>query len=189
MPPRQSAFASGVSLLVEAPANLRLVDATNTALNAGRIVVRVPPAAVGFAVDTPKARIVDLGTEFGVAVEPGRETVVQVFAGSVVAELKGPDASGGKSRRVTAGETVQIDISGSVELQRTAFSPTPSLPRAGMHALPQEETAVHITLPMGLTTCLLAVAGVAMAAAPAGPPTPASTSATRPAPPTASRPA
>jgi len=116
-------FASGVSLLVEAPANLKLVDATNTALNAGRVVVRVPPAAVGFAVDTPKARIVDQGTEFGVCVEPGRETVVQVFAGSVVAELKGPGASGEKSRRVAAGETMRIDASGPIELQRTAFSP------------------------------------------------------------------
>jgi len=116
-------FASGVNLLIEAPANLKLVDAASSALSAGRIVARVPPAAVGFAVDTPKARIVDMGTEFGVSVEPGRETVVQVFTGSVVAELKKPAPSSEKSRRLAAGETVRIDASGAVELQKVTFSP------------------------------------------------------------------
>jgi hypothetical protein len=117
------AFTSGVNLLVEAPANLELVDVASSALKAGRIVARVPPTAVGFAVDTPKAKIVDLGTEFGVSVEPGRETVVQVFAGTVVAELKSPGASAGKSRRLVAGETARIDASGAIELQKVAFSP------------------------------------------------------------------
>jgi hypothetical protein len=117
------AFASGVSLLVEAPANLKLVDATNIALNAGRVVVRVPPAAVGFAVDTPKARIVDQGTEFGLRVEPGRETIVQVFDGAVAVELRNPRASDRRSHRLAAGETMRIDASDAVELQRVAFSP------------------------------------------------------------------
>jgi len=116
-------LASGVNLLVEAPATIELIDAASSALNAGRIVARVPPAAVGFSVDTPKAKIVDLGTEFGVSVEPGRETVVQVFAGTVVAELKGPDAPVGKNHRIVAGETVRIDASGAVELQKVTFSP------------------------------------------------------------------
>ncbi len=116
-------LASGVSLLVEAPANLRLVDAAGTVLDAGRIVARVPPTAVGFAVDTPRARIVDRGTEFGVRVEPGRETIVQVFGGAVAVELKNPDASGRRSHRLAAGETMRIDASDAVELQRVAFSP------------------------------------------------------------------
>jgi len=116
-------LASGVNLLVEAPANLKLVDAASSALSAGRIVARVPSSAVGFAVDTPRARIVDRGTEFGVRVERERETIVQVFDGAVVVELRNPDASGRRSHRLVAGETMRIDASDAVELQRVAFSP------------------------------------------------------------------
>jgi len=115
-------LVNGVNLLVEAPAHLELVDADNSLLRAGRIVVRVPPTATGYAVDTPKARVVDRGTEFGVNVEADGETIVQVFDGVVVAELKNPDASGSRSRRIVAGETVRIDASDTVELQKVAFS-------------------------------------------------------------------
>jgi hypothetical protein len=115
-------LASGVDLLVEAPANLELVDVGNSVLRTGRLVVRVPPTARGYAVDTPRAKVVDLGTEFGVDVQADGETVVQVFAGAVVAELKEPDPSGEGSRRLVAGETVRIDAFGAVELQKVAFS-------------------------------------------------------------------
>ncbi len=115
--------ANGVDLLLEAPATLELIDAGNSVLTTGRIVARVPPAATGYVVDTPTARFVDLGTEFGVDVEPDRDTVVQVFDGVVVAELKNAGASGERSRRLVAGETVRIRASGTVELQRVLFSP------------------------------------------------------------------
>jgi len=116
-------LTSGVDLLVEAPAKLELVDVGNSVLRMGRLVVRVPATARGYAVDTPKAKVVDLGTEFGVDVQADGETVVQVFAGSVVAELKRPGPSGKRSRRLVAGETVHIAASDTVELQRVAFSP------------------------------------------------------------------
>jgi len=116
-------LANGVDLLLEAPAHLEIIDVANSALHAGRVVVRVPPTATGYAVDTPKARVVDLGTEFGVDVQADGETVVQVFAGTVVAELKTPDPSGQRNRRLVAGETVHIAASDVVELQRVAFSP------------------------------------------------------------------
>ncbi|MEA3368025.1 MAG: hypothetical protein U9R68_07930, partial [Planctomycetota bacterium] len=115
-------LANGVDLLLEAPANLEIVDVANSTLHAGRVVVRVPPTAKGYAVDTGTAKVIDMGTEFGVSVDPERETVVQVFAGAVVAELKKPDPSGKRSRRLVAGETARIDPSGTVELQQIAFS-------------------------------------------------------------------
>ena len=116
-------LSNGVDILVEAPVTMELVDAASSVLNAGRIVARVPPTAVGFAVDTPRARIVDRGTEFGVYVEPDRETIVQVFDGVVVVELSNPDAPGKRSRRLVAGETVRIDAFGVAEVQKVVFSP------------------------------------------------------------------
>ena len=116
-------LASGVDLLLEAPADMEIVDVSNSVLHTGRIVVRVPPTATGYAVDTPTVKVVDLGTEFGVRVEPGRETIVQVFDGAVVVELKNPDAPGRRSHRIVAGETLRIGASDAVELQRVAFSP------------------------------------------------------------------
>jgi len=115
-------LANGVDLLLEGPADLEIVHVANSALHAGRVVVRVPPMAKGYAVDTRTAKLIDMGTEFGVSVDPERETVVQVFAGTVVAELKKPDPSGRRSRRLVAGETARIEPSGTVELQQVAFS-------------------------------------------------------------------
>jgi len=115
-------LANGVDILIEAPASMQLVDAGSSVLNAGRVVARVPPTAVGYVIDTPKARVVDLGTEFGVCVEPDHETIVQVFAGTVVAELKTSAPADKRSHRLVAGETVRIDASGAVELQSVAFS-------------------------------------------------------------------
>jgi hypothetical protein len=115
-------LANGVDLLVEAPASLDLVDLSHSVLKTGRIVARVPPTGRGYAVDTPKAKFVDLGTEFGISVEPDQQTVVQVFDGVVIAELKKSDASGKRNHRIGAGETLRIGASDVVELQRVAFS-------------------------------------------------------------------
>jgi hypothetical protein len=113
---------NGVQVLVEGPARMELVGAGDSVLHAGKVVARVPPSGAGFAVDTPRARFVDLGTEFGVAVEPARETIAQVFDGVVVAELKDSATDGKRRRRLTAGETVRIDASDGVEWQEVAFS-------------------------------------------------------------------
>jgi len=115
-------LVNGVQILVEAPTIMELVDAGNSVLHAGRMVARVPRTGAGYSIDTPKARFVDLGTEFGVSVEPSRETVAQVFDGVVVAELKDSDAPGKRHRRIVAGETVCIDASDGGELQKVAFS-------------------------------------------------------------------
>ena len=115
-------LANGVDLLIEAPTRLEITDLAHSVLDTGRVVARVPPAARGYAVDTRKAKFIDLGTEFGISVEPDRETVAQVFDGVVVAEVKEPDASGKRSHRLVAGEMVRIDASRAVELQRVAFS-------------------------------------------------------------------
>jgi hypothetical protein len=54
-------------------------------------VAKVPQQAIGFSLDTPTARIVDLGTEFGVIVGLST-TEVHVLQGEVETEVKSPTA-------------------------------------------------------------------------------------------------
>lgn len=102
---------SGAVVLVEAPAVLDLLGPSRGFLHSGRIVVRVPPAAGGFSVETQQANLVDRGTEFGVGVGTAGETVVQVFDGVVEADFKRGARAG--SQRLTAGQTVRIDAADS----------------------------------------------------------------------------
>jgi hypothetical protein len=82
---------SGAEVILEAPARGELVSGTLLRLEQGRISVRVPEQAIGFRVLTPTAEIIDLGTEFGVAVEDDGASEVHVFRGQVVARRQGSD--------------------------------------------------------------------------------------------------
>jgi len=95
----------GAVVLVEAPAVLELIDGSHGFLHSGRVVIKVPPKATGFVMETRKARLLDQGTEFGVDVDTSGDTLVEVFDGVVMADCKD---EGGQTQRVTAGQTVQI---------------------------------------------------------------------------------
>ncbi|MBL9188888.1 MAG: FecR domain-containing protein [Opitutaceae bacterium] len=76
-------YANGVVILVEAPARFELRDPATLWLGEGNISARVPEGARGFAVETASARIVDLGTEFGVSAK-ATSSEVHVFKGEVL---------------------------------------------------------------------------------------------------------
>lgn len=83
-------LSNGVRVVLEAPVQFNLHSAEKVNLKFGRLVAYVPPAATGFVIETPHSRVVDLGTEFGVGVNDGGETEVQVFRGEVITQVKGP---------------------------------------------------------------------------------------------------
>jgi hypothetical protein len=68
-------------IVFEAPAEFEFISANQVALNYGRLYAISPEGAVGFTVDTPGTRIVDLGTEFGVKVEVTGATEVHMIKG------------------------------------------------------------------------------------------------------------
>jgi cellulase/cellobiase CelA1/ferric-dicitrate binding protein FerR (iron transport regulator) len=76
-------LASGVLLDVRAPAEVKLMDAMQVRLLAGRVSAVVPVAARGFTVETPAGRVTDLGTRFGVEAGPTNVVEVHVFEGRV----------------------------------------------------------------------------------------------------------
>jgi len=100
-------FGDGAVLVLEGPAQLELKSASRGFLHSGRAVAQVPPKAVGFVLETARADVLDLGTEFGVSVDGAGDTLVQVFDGVVVTDFKDgkPSAEG---RRLTAGQAVGI---------------------------------------------------------------------------------
>jgi len=80
-------FDSGVKVVVEAPADLEIEAANRVHLYAGKAVARVPKRGRGFTLDSPRGRLVDLGTEFGVSVGKNGATEVHVLDGVVEASL------------------------------------------------------------------------------------------------------
>ena len=94
----------GALLLLEAPARFEISGRRHAFLHRGRLVAQVPPAAVGYTVETPETSVVDLGTEFGLGVDPAGTTTLQVFMGAVVHRMKG----GVREERLVAGESREI---------------------------------------------------------------------------------
>ena len=76
-------FPHGATAVVEAPATVRVVSGSEMALLSGRVAATVPQDARGFTVTAAACRVVDLGTEFGVAVDPNGRTDVAVLRGVV----------------------------------------------------------------------------------------------------------
>ncbi len=76
-------FATGVQLLIEAPALFRMVSPELVILSEGRVAAHVPPEGIGFRIETPSAEIVDFGTDFAVDVGLDRASEVHVFSGEV----------------------------------------------------------------------------------------------------------
>lgn len=76
-------FYSGASMTLEAPCEVELLGVDEARCLRGRVRVRVSPHARGFRLHAPDARLVDLGTEFGVMVDEGGRSEVHVFEGEV----------------------------------------------------------------------------------------------------------
>jgi hypothetical protein len=109
-------FYNGVNMVVEGPADIRLVTVGMAQLDAGRISADVPTVARGFSVLTPHLTAVDLGTAFGILVD-GHHEEVHVFTGHVT--LK---STSGPAHEIHAGEAMQVI--GASEPESIPFHPT-----------------------------------------------------------------
>ena len=116
-------FASGARLVVEGPAKFTIESESSAALTTGALTATVPRQAVGFAVNTPAARLVDLGTEFAVRVQPDQSFEMHVFVGLV--ELQLQSAKGRVANaplRLSEGVAVKYDSS-LHDVQAIAYNP------------------------------------------------------------------
>jgi len=99
-------FASGARLVLEGPAEVTLESAMRVALGHGKVGATVPESAHGFTVLSPRGEVIDLGTEFGVAVGDDGDTAVRVFEGEVIAR----DKAGQKN--LLRDQAARIDAAG-----------------------------------------------------------------------------
>tara|TARA_B100000927_G_scaffold113354_2_gene91662 strand:- start:14447 stop:15958 length:1512 start_codon:yes stop_codon:yes gene_type:complete len=81
-------FETGVTLLIEAPAEFRMASSELVELSSGRVSAHVPPEGIGFTIKTPSAEVVDYGTDFAVEVGKDRSSEVHVFEGEVKVQLR-----------------------------------------------------------------------------------------------------
>lgn len=76
-------FDQGAVVTVDGPVEFRPLSTGQLELRRGRLLASVPQQAIGFTVSTPTSQVVDLGTEFEVAVNDEGESDVQVLRGEI----------------------------------------------------------------------------------------------------------
>ncbi|HEY8505100.1 MAG TPA: FecR family protein [Gemmataceae bacterium] len=126
-------FRCGARVVLEGPARLELVSGSSARLTSGRLTARVEEPAAGFRIESPQGRIIDLGTEFGVAVSDRGTTEVYVFDGKVeahpVAGAAGVSLTRDEAARIAGGKVTRRPGAGGERFVRAIVPPPVIVPR------------------------------------------------------------
>lgn len=143
---------TGVSIDLEGPADLELLSDEKVFCHKGRLRARVPEGSEGFVVSGPGAAVIDMGTEFGLNVDPDGTTRGKVFQGKVEAALTTRTGVYRRSRIINdKGRPFEINPRvGSIEADtspedfvrradraRPALELDPGYPAAVLHSRPR----------------------------------------------------
>ncbi|HOK96222.1 MAG TPA: NPCBM/NEW2 domain-containing protein [Anaerohalosphaeraceae bacterium] len=108
-------FGYGADVIIEAPCEFACKSNGTLELKSGKAFASVPPEAIGFIIETPSSRMIDLGTEFGVEVEPCGSSSINVFQGQTQLVSRSPSKQV-KSVILTKNQSRKIDIqTGTIE--------------------------------------------------------------------------
>lgn len=124
-------FASGVKSIVEAPAELTLLDDNKVYLAHGKAWFQVPEEAIGFTVESPQMEVIDLGTEFAILSNTEGDDQCYVYKGKVEINAL---YSAKQSAKLTAGNALSTTQSGLLKetpLDQNSF--LTSLPKKSQH--------------------------------------------------------
>jgi ferric-dicitrate binding protein FerR (iron transport regulator) len=109
-------FDAGAQVTVFGPADFTITSATSINCRRGRVTTLVGERGKGFVVQTPQAKVVDLGTQFGLSISDKGETEVVVFQGSVDMSAASPVAkTDAPTRRMFQGEALLLNNDGKFE--------------------------------------------------------------------------
>jgi len=101
--------SAGATISLQGPVKFEMTSPTNLLLLKGQLLADVPHELKNFVVQTPNAKVVDLGTEFGVSVDSAGLSEVQVLQGRV---LVVGDADAGKGNVFAAGSACRVNTTG-----------------------------------------------------------------------------
>lgn len=121
-------FDHGVEVVIRGPAHFEVRAPDRAFSSLGRIAARVGKDGQGFTIETPLAKVVDLGTEFAIEVAKNGLTDVAVFDGLVDLSVNAgrrQDAA----RRLTQGEALRIEPDGRLDRLMTIPSDRFPVPR------------------------------------------------------------
>lgn len=105
----QIQFGCGALVTLHGPAVFRIVSEKLARLEYGSLEAKVPPQAIGFLIDTPATRVIDLGTEFAVTVAANGNTNINVLNGEVEAEPYRPLLTGDELRhKLFEGDSLRL---------------------------------------------------------------------------------
>ena len=107
-------FDNDARILVDSPAEFRIIHDDQIELEYGRIYATVPPQAIGFTVSTPSAKIIDLGTEFGVDADSWGATELHVIKGKTML-LSGLENASKANCEVNQGQAKKVSDVGQVQ--------------------------------------------------------------------------
>ena len=110
-------FRSGARIVLNGPAHFVVGSKLGGALQIGKLTARVPHDAHGFTVNTPAGKVVDLGTEFGVAVAGDHTMEVEVFVGEIAIDAfavdgqnpASPSTAPSSLQKLTAGHAAHVE--------------------------------------------------------------------------------
>ena len=122
-------FDAGAQVTVFGPADFEITSATSIKCRRGRVTTLVDHRGRGFSIETPQAKVVDLGTQFGLQISDKGETEVVVFQGSIdLSYSPRADAEDASGRRMQQGDGLLLKNSGKIErlvsVQRNSFMST-----------------------------------------------------------------
>jgi hypothetical protein len=147
------AFFSGVLLAVEGPCDLELRNMDRVFCQEGKLRARVPPGAAGFTVLAPGYEVVDLGTEFGLNLTPGRPADVMVFKGEAALSVLGANGHSIHSALVGDHKAVEVDAQAGriqeVAPRQDRFVLVPEVPAPNLELTPSYPDEVLSAKPWG----------------------------------------
>ncbi len=109
-------FDAGVQLTVYGPADFEITSATSIRCRRGRVTTLANARGRGFTIETPQAKVVDLGTQFGLSISDDGETQVVVFQGSVDLSTNAVESTEhATSRRLEQGDALSLNKAGKFE--------------------------------------------------------------------------
>ncbi len=105
---------SGVKVVIEGPSTFQLLGLNNLRLLQGTITANVPHNAIGFTVNTPTIKVIDLGTQFGVHVNKEGTSEAHVFKGIVDCFAAEGEKTISSAKRLVKGESSKRQVGGEL---------------------------------------------------------------------------